>query len=269
MACAGRPPMLAAARVRIFGPPRRELPASRPQARSGSARPHNCSLFTNRGGVRVTSPPVRRETERGRGRAPTPAIPGRRGIRRFRGEVRSGGRAPRRGGAGVPLPTGRGIIDRPDRRALGSLGGDGQGLPIRTCRLCGAKGRTSVEDRAFDGCCRHRIRSSEVLEEPQERVWRPVAAGGAVERFGFRERLFFEGEVGVEIDLCRFDLLMPPAPGEAGVIVTSSRRRRGHPLLCSKADALVRLRQLDPGSSGERLCCAHFGSISGCVRTAR
>ena len=50
--------------------------------------------------------------------------------------------------------------------------------------------------------------SSQSIQEPEESVWRAVAAGFAVQWRGAGKRSFFEREVGVEIHLRGFDLFV-------------------------------------------------------------
>jgi hypothetical protein len=65
---------------------------------------------------------------------------------------------------------------------------------------------------------------SQAVEESEERVWRAVAAGLAVQRLGARGRSFFEREVGVEVHLRGFDLFVSePERDHAGVDAVPSR----------------------------------------------
>ena len=51
--------------------------------------------------------------------------------------------------------------------------------------------------------------ASECLQEGEQRIGRPVAAGLAIHGDGPGERLFLDREIGVHVDLGRLELLIP------------------------------------------------------------
>ena len=69
---------------------------------------------------------------------------------------------------------------------------------------------------------------SQSIQESEERVWRAVAAGFAVQWLGAGERAFFECEVGVEVHLRGFDLFMSePQRDHGGVDAGVKQPHRG------------------------------------------